>query len=548
MRQHFLPFVVGIVFTSLLWVIMIYFYLGSNYGTNTSQVLPGYHHSSQPLSRKHNSKLSNDVDNSDELVGGWKKNLDFKKNGLNDFAVKASKCFHYYFDTSTFRLLYMIHTLLRSNHYVVQSKFGFGQIYIKYGDVTMVEERRKYHDVMCFVPIILNSMRLQCSIRCNFCRATYLLPFFRALTSAKECFPYRFDVTSKTLLFLSWKKHLDRLSSMLGHLSPLQSWAPEMRYFTNFSQNPFEADQCDEVIEEPTYIMKIDASVNMYHHFCDFFNLYASLHLNGTHLDMFSRNRRVLIWETFPYYSNFALTWSAFTRHQPWNLRVFQGKRVCFKEALFPLLPRMIYGLFYNTPLVWGCESSGLFHAFSQFVLTRLHIPWPNQRPSGKVYITLLSRDTQYRRILNEDQLLLAIQSNPNYVIQKAVFTHLTDFRQQLTVIQQTDILIGMHGAGLTHLLFLPDWAAVFELYNCEDDGCYSDLARLRGVKYLTWRDKSKLKAQDSGHHPSGGGHAKFTNYNFNVDEFSSLVEEAADHVLKHPLFPHGSFHRREEL
>ena len=23
-----------------------------------------------------------------------------------------------------------------------------------------------------------------------------------------------------------------------------------------------------------------------------------------------------------------------------------------------------------------------------------------------------------------------------------------------------------MHGAGLTHLLFLPDWAAVFELYN----------------------------------------------------------------------------------
>ena len=22
-----------------------------------------------------------------------------------------------------------------------------------------------------------------------------------------------------------------------------------------------------------------------------------------------------------------------------------------------------------------------------------------------------------------------------------------------------------MHGAGLTHLLFLPDWAAVFEMY-----------------------------------------------------------------------------------
>lgn len=64
-----------------------------------------------------------------------------------------------------------------------------------------------------------------------------------------------------------------------------------------------------------------------------------------------------------------------------------------------------------------------------------------------------------------------------------------------------------MHGAGLTHLLFLPDWAAVYEVwvrlvwptlemwlnvsytcrYNCGDDSCYSDLARLRGVKYFTW-------------------------------------------------------------
>ena len=34
-----------------------------------------------------------------------------------------------------------------------------------------------------------------------------------------------------------------------------------------------------------------------------------------------------------------------------------------------------------------------------------------------------------------------------------------------------------MHGAGLTHLLFLPDWATVFEIYNCEDKDCYLDLS-----------------------------------------------------------------------
>ena len=33
--------------------------------------------------------------------------------------------------------------------------------------------------------------------------------------------------------------------------------------------------------------------------------------------------------------------------------------------------------------------------------------------------------------------------------------------------------------------------------YNCEDESCYADLARLRGVKYITWEDKDKLWQQD---------------------------------------------------
>ncbi|GFR77906.1 EGF domain-specific O-linked N-acetylglucosamine transferase [Elysia marginata] len=94
-----------------------------------------------------------------------------------------------------------------------------------------------------------------------------------------------------------------------------------------------------------------------------------------------------------------------------------------------------------------------------------------------------------------------------------------------------------MHGAGLTHLLFQPDWAAVIELYNCEDAACYLDLARLRGVKYFTWQKKKKLKQEDEGHHPTLGAHAKFTNYAFDVEEFMRLVYMAANHVRNHPKF-----------
>ena len=64
-----------------------------------------------------------------------------------------------------------------------------------------------------------------------------------------------------------------------------------------------------------------------------------------------------------------------------------------------------------------------------------------------------------------------------------------TPFTKQLEVIRSTDILIGMHGAGLTHLLFLPAWAAVFELYHCDDPECYSDLARYVINVFVKFRD-----------------------------------------------------------
>lgn len=70
-------------------------------------------------------------------------------------------------------------------------------------------------------------------------------------------------------------------------------------------------------------------------------------------------------------------------------------------------------------------------------------------------------------------------------------------FSAQLEITRNTDIFIGMHGAGLTHLLFLPKWASLFELYHCEDPACYTDLARLRGVHYVTWENQSKLIQQD---------------------------------------------------
>lgn len=49
-------------------------------------------------------------------------------------------------------------------------------------------------------------------------------------------------------------------------------------------------------------------------------------------------------------------------------------------------------------------------------------------------------------------------------LIFQVIYSREIDFKKQLSITHNTDIFVGIHGAGLTHLLFLPDWAVLFEL------------------------------------------------------------------------------------
>ena len=120
-----------------------------------------------------------------------------------------------------------------------------------------------------------------------------------------------------------------------------------------------------------------------------------------------------------------------------------------------------------------------------------------------------------------------------------ARFNPLVPFRSQLTLIQNSDILVGLHGAGLTHLLFLPDWAEVLELYNCDDVACYRDLARLRGLGYTTshWAGGTKMTTVQSRGSYRGPAHKKFQHYEFDPAEFVEIVNKIRDRILLNPKY-----------
>ncbi|KAJ8933646.1 hypothetical protein NQ318_019291 [Aromia moschata] len=155
---------------------------------------------------------------------------------------------------------------------------------------------------------------LECSEHLRFCRGRNIMINFTKLLNREEPIRYKMDVLSEGDIGGYCDFYKDKPNEQADHISPLQSWGPEMRYFTKLTRRPMVEGDCDVIIEKPTFIMKIDATVNMYHHFCDFLNLYASLHLNATQQDAFSTDVHVLIWETFTYHSAFYDTWRALYR------------------------------------------------------------------------------------------------------------------------------------------------------------------------------------------------------------------------------------------
>jgi capsular polysaccharide biosynthesis protein len=66
-------------------------------------------------------------------------------------------------------------------------------------------------------------------------------------------------------------------------------------------------------------------------------------------------------------------------------------------------------------------------------------------------------------------------------------------FEKQLHTIANTDILIGMHGAGMTMSIFLPSTSGVIELYPSyfsTSNVHFMSIAKWKKIKYTRWQNK----------------------------------------------------------
>jgi len=67
--------------------------------------------------------------------------------------------------------------------------------------------------------------------------------------------------------------------------------------YTQLSFDPFANvdEHCDVVVEEPVLFVQLDFGGNMYHHFCDFFNLYLTQLANNS---WFGTDNNIVRWSS----------------------------------------------------------------------------------------------------------------------------------------------------------------------------------------------------------------------------------------------------------
>lgn len=239
------------------------------------------------------------------------------------------------------------------------------------GDFGYIKKMKNQVLQLC-QPEELEDSSLTCTTNLWYCHAANLYLDFTNLKPDSSSDRFREDVFREGQVGGHCKFKQDLHKEQGKNKSPLQSWFAELEHFTSLSVQPIQVGNCSMVVDRPTVFMKLDAGINLYHHFCDFVNLYVTQHMNGS----FSTDINIVMWDTssLHYRDFFSDTWKAFTKHPIIHLKDFAGKQVCFKEAVFSFNPRMIRGLYYNMPLVPSCVGSGLFKAFSEHTLHRLGI------------------------------------------------------------------------------------------------------------------------------------------------------------------------------
>jgi protein O-GlcNAc transferase len=172
-------------------------------------------------------------------------------------------------------------------------------------------------------------------------------------------------------------------------------------------------------------------------------------------------NTQVLILDDHPDGPYFDL-WSMYARRPPVRFSAIPPTDSARTNLIVPLAGSS--NPFWQAELLsYNCGESVLLRTFSRRVLHFYKVADNSPRSARQLVVTLIDRRGN-RRLLHKAEYVDALKTKfPSVLVRLVDFAEL-EFAEQVRVAHSTDILVGVHGAGLTHGMFLPPNSAVVEL------------------------------------------------------------------------------------
>ncbi|KAJ9639562.1 hypothetical protein H2199_006597 [Coniosporium tulheliwenetii] len=253
-----------------------------------------------------------------------------------------------------------------------------------------------------------------------------------------------------------------------------------------------------------TILIKRDGGGHLWHSQMEIFSLFLTLDVlrsttRHTSTPYFTSadiaNAQVVILDSHPDGPFFDL-WRLFAKKPVLRLKEWQaqlaaqsaaGEPLCLNNVLLPL-PGASNPLWQGDWTPRDCTHSALLETYVQRLKTHYSIPDPSIRdPKAPITVTFVDR-RKTRKLRNQDAMLKALQRRfpaPDFHIQAVDLAHLS-FGEQIEIMARTDVLAAVHGAGLTHAMFLPPEASVVEMLPpAFGHKGFRNLAKLRGCGIL---------------------------------------------------------------
>lgn len=142
------------------------------------------------------------------------------------------------------------------------------------------------------------------------------------------------------------------------------------------------------------------------------------------------------------------------------------GPPLCFRRITFPM--RACSGSIL--PATWStsvpcAHGNRLAKAVAERLRQSFKPGIPSQRLDKRPVVTLVARNSSHSRaFVNEQAIVDALSGLPSQPHLRRVLLGELSITQQVGDMMDTDLLVAVHGAGLAHLVELPETAGVLEL------------------------------------------------------------------------------------